>query len=219
MTAPTPSPLADPAAVERARIRVRDSQTPAGPERVEVDFRALMDLFNALASPIAAGGEVKWSSDLGSLIEAQRVTRRAYRAIETEKAQNTHIPGNPYDVALSALNSPLAALDTLITARPAADAQGEEVRLPMIFYDGSDLERRLVALAELIERHPDEHAFSIIGPKQLAVDLRTLAAQQPRAMPSREEIKAALRASMGWPADLHPGPAADAIAALWNPKP
>jgi len=33
---------------------------------------------------------------------------------------------------------------------------------------------------------------------------------------SREDAKSALQASRGWPIDLHPGPAADAIAALYR---
>lgn len=33
----------------------------------------------------------------------------------------------------------------------------------------------------------------------------------------RSRVKSALRASRGWPVDLHPGPAADAVLALISP--
>jgi hypothetical protein len=65
---------------------------------------------------------VPWSSLLGGLIEAQRIARQAYKSVEGEKAINGHIPGNPYDVTMSALNSTLAALDTLIAGRPPEQA-------------------------------------------------------------------------------------------------
>lgn len=62
------------------------------------------------------------------LAEAQQIMRAAYRDIERLKKVNTHIPGNPYDVVLSALNSPLAELDTLLTHPATVGDQGEVLR-------------------------------------------------------------------------------------------
>ena len=58
-----------------------------------------------------------WSSPLGGLIEARRLLQEAHRAIEQEKARNSHVPGNPYDVALSALQPALAELALLVEAQ------------------------------------------------------------------------------------------------------
>jgi len=72
-----------------------------------------------------------WHTPRGGLIEAQGIARRAYKDIEAEKAINSHIPGYPYDVALSSLNPVLAALDTLLLATPTPAPEGlrETVRL------------------------------------------------------------------------------------------
>jgi hypothetical protein len=79
------------------------------------------------AEQIAKAGEEPWHSPLGGLIEARRVMQQAYKYIEQAKAENTHIPGNPYDMALAALNPALAELAVLVQpALRASPPSGEK---------------------------------------------------------------------------------------------
>lgn len=69
---------------------------------------------------------VPWHSPLGGLIEARGVLRVARKSVENEKAINGHIAGNPYDVAISALNFALGSLDGIITPAQGLDAATNE---------------------------------------------------------------------------------------------
>jgi len=62
------------------------------------------------------GEPVAWYTPLGGLIEARQIAQMAYKDIERSKAINGHIDGNPYDVALSALNSVLGELAVLVSS-------------------------------------------------------------------------------------------------------
>ncbi|WP_430636137.1 hypothetical protein [Sphingomonas hankookensis] len=135
MTDPRMTPTNDaPVTVERtlAAGRIIDIMTGGKFDwrsRLEdSDFLESADWLTALAYADAALAsapvEPAWHTDLGGLIEARRVAQAAYKDIERAKAQNTHIPGNPYDVALAALNPALGMLAILVE-QPASAPAGD----------------------------------------------------------------------------------------------
>ncbi len=74
---------------------------------------------------------------------------------------------------------------------------------------------RLEAETQMAERH-FERTGRLPTCVSEAADLRLLLDALKRR-PGRDAIKAALTASRGWPPTLHPGPAADAIRAIFSP--
>ena len=72
----------------------------------------------AIAAMPVQAEPVAWHTPLGGLIEARQIAQQAYKDIEREKSINGHIAGNPYDVALSALNSVLGCLAVLVDPTP-----------------------------------------------------------------------------------------------------
>jgi hypothetical protein len=103
-------------------------------DREPIDDAVLELLARHRQSSVPVQGEpVASYTPLGGLIEARQIAQMAYKDIERSKAINGHIDGNPYDVALSALNSVLGELSVLVSS-PATHAPTERERVARAIY-------------------------------------------------------------------------------------
>ncbi|TCQ04074.1 hypothetical protein [Sphingomonas sp. PP-CC-3A-396] len=135
---PNPNPSPELQAVEAARVRVRDSQISAGGDNVEVNFRALMDLFGAITalSPqtLPAPGEVERSFRNESLDQAvRRLTKEAIAdslAVITKSFDDLFADRDEWrtqhEALLEVRQQDLASLATVAAANDEAFARGVE---------------------------------------------------------------------------------------------
>lgn len=111
------------------------------------------------------------------------------------------------------------ALDTVIEALTAWNTRPDEGELEpdwAVSKDGPIKigdQRRWLARKLMDSKLTDKEAFGIVCYHPNISDLWK-ARTHPAPALDREGVKTALQSSRGWPADLHPGPAADAILAM-----